>query len=97
MHLEGWEFVVLSPIFSVHWGILTKKSRPSWRERQNSNNRRKFQHFKKEIFARYNKDYTKKEDEEMKLFEETAVKYPAKGYKMRLNHKQRQSKSASSQ
>ena len=94
MHLGGWEFVVLSPIFSVHWGILSKKSRPSWRERQNSNNRRKFPHFKKEVFARYNKDYSKEASkervDEMKLLEETAVKHPAKGYKMRLNRRQKQ-------
>ena len=43
----------------MHRGMQKKKGRPTWRERQNSNNRNKFEHFKKEIFARYNKDYQK--------------------------------------
>ena len=51
MSLSDWQFKVLSPIFTVHWGLQKKKGRPTWRERQNSNNRKKFQHFKKEIFA----------------------------------------------
>ena len=48
-----------------------RKSRPTWRERQNSNNRKRFPHFKKELYARwdhlacdpstrrYNLDYAK--------------------------------------
>ena len=67
MNLSGWQFMVLSPIFSVHWGLQKKKGRPTWRERQNSNNRKKFQHFKKEIFAKYNKDYLKEAKENMKM------------------------------
>ena len=93
MHIGGWQFMVLSPIFSVHWGLVNKKSRPSWRERQNSNNRRKFQHFKKEIFAKYNKDYNKEaqreKEEEENMFNET--KHAMKGFKMhyqrRVKHK----------
>ena len=58
---------VLSPVFTVHWGLAKKKGRPTWRERfffkcvflidffsprQNSNNRKRFPHFKKELYAR---------------------------------------------
>ena len=85
MYIGGWQFQVLSPIFSVHWGLLTKKSRPSWRERQNSNNRRKFPHFKKEIFAKYNKDYNKELErehkEEMKMLNKTK-QFNGRGFKM---------------
>ena len=59
---------VLSPVFTVHWGLAKKKGRPTWRERfffkcvflidffsprQNSNNRKRFPHFKKELYARF--------------------------------------------
>ena len=86
MNLANWKFLVLSPIFSVHWGLVTtKKSRPSWRERQNSNNRRKFSHFKKELFARYNKDYSKEvikeKEEEMRRINDTK-QHSVRGYKM---------------
>ena len=67
MNLSSWQFKVLSPIFTMHRGMQKKKGRPTWRERQNSNNRNKFEHFKKEIFAKYNKDYireAKKEHEQ---------------------------------
>ena len=39
MFIAGWTFHVLSPIFAIHWGFQNKKSRPSWRERQNNHNR----------------------------------------------------------
>ncbi|XP_075234246.1 beta-1,4-glucuronyltransferase 1 isoform X2 [Lycorma delicatula] len=55
MHLAGYQFQVLSPVFSCHWGLQVRNSRPSWREAQNSRNRRNFDGFKREIFARYNK------------------------------------------
>ena len=81
MSLSDWQFKVLSPIFTVHWGLQKKKGRPTWRERQNSNNRKKFQHFKKEIFAKYNKDYLKEAridlENEMKHNKNKTVK----GYK----------------
>lgn len=54
MFVAGYEFLVLSPIFTCHWGLLSKK--PSWREHQNILNRKLFDGFKKEIFAKYNKD-----------------------------------------
>ena len=86
MNLSGWQFLVLSPIFSVHWGLQKKKGRPTWRERQNSNNRNKFQHFKKEIFAKYNKDYRK----EVKREHENEMKQKnikqVKGYKRGVVH-----------
>ncbi|XP_066260700.1 beta-1,4-glucuronyltransferase 1 isoform X2 [Euwallacea similis] len=56
MFVAGYEFFVLSPIFTCHWGLQVKKSRPPWREHQNNLNRKQFDNFKKEIFARYNKD-----------------------------------------
>ncbi|XP_048511887.1 beta-1,4-glucuronyltransferase 1 isoform X1 [Athalia rosae] len=56
MYVAGYEFLVLSPIFTGHWGLQTKKGRPAWRERQNSLNRKLFEGFKKEVFARYNRD-----------------------------------------
>ncbi|XP_050293938.1 beta-1,4-glucuronyltransferase 1 isoform X2 [Anthonomus grandis grandis] len=56
MFVSGYEFQVLSPIFSCHWGLQVKKNRPPWREHQNNQNRKLFDQFKKEIFAKYNKD-----------------------------------------
>ncbi|XP_046748429.1 beta-1,4-glucuronyltransferase 1 isoform X1 [Diprion similis] len=56
MFVAGYEFLVLTPIFTGHWGLQTKKGRPAWRERQNSMNRKLFEGFKKEVFARYNRD-----------------------------------------
>ncbi|XP_019767837.2 beta-1,4-glucuronyltransferase 1 isoform X2 [Dendroctonus ponderosae] len=56
MFVAGYEFLVLSPIFTCHWGLQVKKTRPPWREHQNNLNRRQFDQFKKEIFSRYNKD-----------------------------------------
>ncbi|XP_014260670.1 beta-1,4-glucuronyltransferase 1 isoform X2 [Cimex lectularius] len=56
MYVAGYEFFVLSPVFTIHWGLQNRKGRPSWRERQNTNNRRNFDQFKREVFARYHKD-----------------------------------------
>lgn len=56
MFVAGYQFQVLSPIFTCHWGLQTVKSRPSWRERQNDANRKVFEVFKREVFARYHKD-----------------------------------------
>ncbi|XP_018580182.1 beta-1,4-glucuronyltransferase 1 isoform X1 [Anoplophora glabripennis] len=56
MFVAGYEFLVLSPIFTCHWGLQIKRTRPPWREHQNNLNRKQFDGFKKEIFARYNKD-----------------------------------------
>ncbi|KAK3880730.1 hypothetical protein Pcinc_014791, partial [Petrolisthes cinctipes] len=56
MHVSGYGFHILSPIFTLHWGMQTKLSRPAWREKQNNVNRRLFDGFKKEVFARYGKD-----------------------------------------
>ncbi|XP_022198869.2 beta-1,4-glucuronyltransferase 1 isoform X2 [Nilaparvata lugens] len=57
MHVAGYQFQVLSPVFNCHWGLQVRKSRPSWREAQNNQNRRHFDAFKREIYARYNKPY----------------------------------------
>ncbi|CAH1236275.1 unnamed protein product [Diabrotica balteata] len=56
MFVAGYEFHVLSPIFTCHWGLQVKKSRPPWREHQNNLNRKHFDGFKREVFARYNRD-----------------------------------------
>ena len=77
MNVSGWDFQVLSPAFTVHRGLFRKKSRPAWREKQNIENRKRFPHFKKEIFAKYNKDYRKELEkerlEELKGFERQRV------------------------
>ena len=56
MFVAGYQFQVLTPLFTVHWGLQNKKSRPAWRERQNNVNRKYFEVFKREVFARYHKD-----------------------------------------
>lgn len=56
MFVAGYHFHVLTPIFTCHWGLQNKKSRPAWRERQNNLNRKQFEVFKKEIYARYHRD-----------------------------------------
>lgn len=56
MFVAGYQFQVLSPIFTCHWGLQNKKNRPAWRERQNNINRKQFEVFKREVFARYHKD-----------------------------------------
>ncbi|XP_014274469.1 beta-1,4-glucuronyltransferase 1 isoform X2 [Halyomorpha halys] len=56
MFVAGYQFFVLSPVFTVHWGLQHRKGRPSWRERQNANNRKFFEQFKREVFTRYHKD-----------------------------------------
>ncbi|XP_068240702.1 beta-1,4-glucuronyltransferase 1 isoform X2 [Palaemon carinicauda] len=56
MFVSGYSFHVLSPIFTLHWGMQVKRSRPAWREKQNNANRRLFEGFKREVFARYGKD-----------------------------------------
>ncbi|XP_053599810.1 beta-1,4-glucuronyltransferase 1 isoform X2 [Plodia interpunctella] len=56
MFLIGYQFKVLSPIFTIHWGLQGRKSRPLWREKQNEKNRKNFETFKRELFARYRRD-----------------------------------------
>lgn len=56
MFVAGYQFKVLSPVFTIHWGLQTRKSRSAWRERQNIVNRRQFEQFKREIFERYLQD-----------------------------------------
>lgn len=56
MFVAGYQFQVLSPIFTCHWGLQNKKNRPAWRERQNNINRKILDVFKREVFARYHKD-----------------------------------------
>ncbi|XP_057340227.1 beta-1,4-glucuronyltransferase 1 [Microplitis mediator] len=53
MFIAGYQFKVLSPVFTIHWGLQTRKSRSVWRERQNIINRRQFEQFKKEIYTKY--------------------------------------------
>ncbi|XP_031336540.1 beta-1,4-glucuronyltransferase 1 isoform X3 [Photinus pyralis] len=56
MFVAGYEFLVLSPVFTCHWGLQDKRGRPVWREYQNNLHRKYFETFKKEVFAKYNKD-----------------------------------------
>ncbi|CAF4948916.1 unnamed protein product [Pieris macdunnoughi] len=56
MFLIGYQFKVLSPIFTIHWGLQMRRNRPLWREKQNEKNRKHFESFKRELFARYRKD-----------------------------------------
>ncbi|XP_013161666.1 PREDICTED: beta-1,4-glucuronyltransferase 1-like [Papilio xuthus] len=56
MFLIGYQFRVLSPIFTIHWGLQARRSRPLWREKQNEKNRKHFETFKRELFARYRTD-----------------------------------------
>ncbi|XP_050681736.1 beta-1,4-glucuronyltransferase 1 [Leptidea sinapis] len=56
MFLVGYQFQVLSPIFTIHWGLQLRRNRPLWREKQNAKNRKHFETFKRELFARYRRD-----------------------------------------
>ena len=44
MALSDWSFHVLSPIFTIHWGLQLKQQRrlPAWRKRQMEKNRQLF-------------------------------------------------------
>lgn len=54
MALGGWSFQVLSPIFSIHWGLQMKqRRRPSWRKTQMDANRRLFDTIHNEIKVKY--------------------------------------------
>ena len=55
MWMAGWTFEVLSPIFAIHWGFQKKSERPPWREKQNNQNRIRFDRFKAELLGRYTK------------------------------------------
>lgn len=55
MFVAGFQFQVLSPIFTCHPGLQNKRHQ-LLREQQNNRNRRAFDGFKREVFARYNKD-----------------------------------------
>ncbi|KAL3276639.1 hypothetical protein HHI36_012011 [Cryptolaemus montrouzieri] len=61
MFLAGYQFLVLSPIFTIHWGLQLKKSRPPWRESQNTKNMKKFKEFKRELLVKYKTNPTKKQ------------------------------------
>ena len=54
MALAGWSFQVLSPIFTVHWGLQMKqRRRPNWRKTQMDANRRLFDLIHNEIKVKY--------------------------------------------
>lgn len=53
MALSGWSFHVLSPIFTIHWGMQMKQRRPSWRKIQMDRNRRLFDVIHHELKAKY--------------------------------------------
>jgi N-acetyllactosaminide beta-1,3-N-acetylglucosaminyltransferase len=53
MALSGWSFHVLSPIFTIHWGMQMKQRRPAWRKTQMDRNRRLFDVIHHELKAKY--------------------------------------------
>ena len=53
MALAGWTFHVLSPVFTVHWGMQMKQRRPTWRKNQMDRNRRVFDAVHNELKVRY--------------------------------------------
>jgi len=54
MALAGWSFQVLSPIFSIHWGLQMKQRRqPNWRKTQMDANRRLFDVINNEMKIKY--------------------------------------------
>lgn len=53
MALSGWSFHVLSPIFTIHWGMQMKQRRPAWRKNQMDRNRRLFDVIHHELKAKY--------------------------------------------
>ena len=55
MYLAGYRFAVLGPMFTIHWSLQSRKNRPTWRERQNTRNRRMFNTVKQELLVRYKK------------------------------------------
>jgi hypothetical protein len=57
MWLHDWKFKVLSPMFAIHWGLQTRRTRPMWRERQNVDNRNLWMNqIRKEMFVAAGKD-----------------------------------------
>ena len=59
MFVAGVQFQVLSPAFSVHWGLQSKQARPAWRALQNNENRRHFDLFKREVAVRYRRQVSR--------------------------------------
>ncbi|XP_069696729.1 beta-1,4-glucuronyltransferase 1-like [Periplaneta americana] len=56
MLAAGYQFQVVSPIFSCHWGFQSlSKSYNNWRHKQVDKNHMQFRQFKNEIYARYPK------------------------------------------
>ncbi|XP_023233755.1 beta-1,4-glucuronyltransferase 1-like [Centruroides sculpturatus] len=53
MHVAGYEFWVLNPVFAVHRGIQNRRSRGAWRDKQNFVNRKKFVQFKADLLRKY--------------------------------------------
>lgn len=53
MALAGWTFHVLSPVFTVHWGLQMKQHRPTWRKNQMDRNRHVFDAVHSELKVRY--------------------------------------------
>ena len=72
MHVEGWRFAVLSPVFAVHLGMVDRKLRPVWRERQNLRNRERFAAFRREALASVGIRWDEEEGEDEKTTSEDA-------------------------
>uniref|UniRef100_T1JA84 Beta-1,4-glucuronyltransferase 1 n=1 Tax=Strigamia maritima TaxID=126957 RepID=T1JA84_STRMM len=55
MVLAGYKLWVLNNAFALHRGLVMKKTRPLWRERQNSANAHLLDGFKKEVAVKYSR------------------------------------------
>ncbi|XP_037968221.2 beta-1,4-glucuronyltransferase 1 [Plutella xylostella] len=56
MFLSGYQFQVLSPVFTAHWGIRQADQIPWWRRKEIAVNWKLFKTFKRELFARHGKE-----------------------------------------
>lgn len=55
MFVAGYQFQVLSPLFTCHPGLQNKRHQ-LLRDQQNNRNLRELEGFKREVFAKYHKD-----------------------------------------
>lgn len=56
--LAGYKLWVLNNAFALHRGLVLKRTRPMWRERQNTANAQLLEGFKRELAAKYSRDST---------------------------------------
>lgn len=56
MFVAGYQFQVLTPLFTIHWGLQFKNNNPIWREQQINYNRNISKQFQRTIVERYRKE-----------------------------------------